>query len=376
MSSSAMKAPSASSATPNVHGRLLDHLAAVPDPRDPRGVRYPLAGLLAVVVAAVATGAKSFAAIGGWAATLSAPDLAGFGLRDAPDESNLRKLFARLNVAALDLQLARYTFTRTAHIAGRRVIAVDGKTVRGARSANTTAPHLVSALDHTEGVVLGQLAISAKSNEIPAVRDLIRGFVPEEIAGAVFTIDAMHTQHDTAQTVLDAGADYVFTVKGNQPKLKAQLKDLPWGKLESSSSVETGHGRHTRWTIKVIQCPNWIHFPGATQVAQLGRTSTKDGKKTVEVVYLITSDHGVSPALLADWVRGHWGIENRLHWVRDVTFDEDNSRVRTGNSPHAMASIRNITISLLRLGGATNIAAATRQRSYDPPGTVKWLLAC
>jgi predicted transposase YbfD/YdcC len=209
--------------------------------------------------------------------------------------------------------------------------AVDGKTVRGAKDKGGKPPHLVAALAHGIGAVLGQVAADEKSNEIPAVRELLKAFA--SLACAVVTIDAMHTQHDTAQVILGRGADYVMTVKGNMPTLYRQLKKLPWTRIPSVSSVSTGHGRRARRTIKVALAPAWIGFDGAAQVAQLRRTVTKKGKKTVEVVYLITSDRAAGPEALAAWVRGHWHIENKLHWVRDVTYQEDKSLVRTGNAP-------------------------------------------
>jgi predicted transposase YbfD/YdcC len=356
-------------------------LARVPDPRDPRGLRYPLAGMLAVAVSAVLTGARSFAAIGEWAAELTGETLAMLGLADGPEESTLRKLFARLDAAALDRQLGVFAWTRTGDVQGRRVIAIDGKTVRGARSATRQAPHLVAALDHRVGVVLGQKAVDAKSNEIPAVRELLAGFDPADLHGCVITADAMHTQADTANAILDAGADYVFTVKANQPGLLARLKALPWREVPADtghSVTSRGHGRRVTRTIKVIDAPAWTGFIGAAQVAQLRRTVTKKGKKTIEVVYLITSASfaDAPPAVLAGWVQGHWTIENRLHWTRDVTYDEDRSTVRTGHAPHVMASLRNTAITLLRLDGWTNIAAAHRHHARNPDRAITCLLTC
>ena len=356
---------------------LLSVLGRVPDPRDPRGVRYRLASVLAVATCAVLAGARSFAAIGEWAADLAPGQLDRIGLDKAPVESTMRKLFARLDAAALDRQLAVLAWCRTRQTAGRRVIAIDGKTVRGARTADAVAPHLVAALDHATGVVLGQNQVAAKSNEIPAVRDLLTGFDPADLRECVITVDAMHTQHDTAKAITDAGADYVFTVKNNQPNLRKALKALPWaGVPVGARSTEHGHGRRVTRSIKVLQVPDlpgWPEFPGAVQVAQLRRTDTsKDtsGKKTttVEVVYLITSaPHTTAPpAVLAAWTQGHWGIENRVHWVRDVTFDEDRSQVRTGNAPHVMAALRNTAINLLRLAGWTNIAQALRHHARHP----------
>ncbi len=157
------------------------------------------------------------------------------------------------------------------------------------------------------------------------------------------------------------------------PTLYKRLKKLPWAAVPAFSAVSTDHGRRTRRTIKVALVPAWIEFAGAAQVAQLRRTVTRNGKKTVEVVYLITSDRNADPATLAAWVRGHWEIENRLHWVRDVTYQEDKSLVRTGNAPRVMASLRSLAISLLRIDGHANIAAANRHHARDPQRTLKLL---
>ena len=139
--------------------------------------------------------------------------------------------------------------------------------------------------------------------------------------------------------------------------------------------MSTDHGRRARRTIKAALAPSWIEFDGAAQVAQVRRTVTKKGKKTVEVVYLITSDRMADPATLAAWVRGHWHIENKLHWVRDVTYQEDKSLVRTGNAPRVMAALRSLAISILRLDGHPNIAAANRHHARDPQRTLKLLQA-
>ena len=269
--------------------------------------------------------------------------------------------------------LGAWLHTRAVRAGGRLVIAIDGKTVRGAKSKGGRAPHLVAALAHGIGAVLGQVAVDEKSNEIPAVRELLKAFA--DVAGAVFTIDAMHTQTDTAKVILARRADYVMTVKANVPTLYTQLKKLPWAAIPAVSSVGKDHGRQARRTIKAALAPAWIGFDGAAQVAQLRRTVTQNGKKTVEVVYLITSDKDVDPATLAAWVRSHWKIENCLHWVRDVTYLEDKSLVRTGNAPRVMASLRSLAISLLRLDGQDNIAAANRHHLRDPQRTLKLLQA-
>jgi predicted transposase YbfD/YdcC len=318
---------------------LLDLLAQVPDPRKKRGRRHALAGLLAVGIAAVIAGSRSFAAIGQWAGDAGPDVLAALGADRGPaEESTYRRAFALVSADVLDRVLGGWLWTRAVQAGGRLVIAIDGKTVRGARNKAGKAPHLVAALAHGIGAVLGQVAVDEKSNEIPAVRDLLKAFA--SLASAVITIDAMHTQHDTAQVILARGADYVMTVKANMPTLYQQLRKLPWTAVPSVSAVSTDHGRRARRTIKAVLAPAWIEFEGAAQVAQLRRTVTKKGRKTVEVVYLITSDRDADPVTLAAWVRSHWEIENCLHWVRDVTYLEDKSLVRTGNAPRVMASLR------------------------------------
>jgi len=308
---------------------LLDLLAQVPDSRKRRGRRHALAGLLAVGIAAVIAGSRSFAAIGQWAADAGPETLAVLGAARGPaEESTFRRAFALVSADVLDRVLGAWLWTRAVQAGGRLVIAIDGKTVRGAKSKDGKAPHLVAALAHGIGTVLGQVAVDEKSNEIPAVRELLKAFT--DLAGAVVTIDAMHTQHDTAQVLLGRGAGYVMTVKANMPTLYRQLKKLPWAAVPAVSAVSTDHGRRARRTIKAALAPAWIEFDGAAQVAQLRRTVTVNGKKTVEVVYLITSDRSADPATLAAWVRSHWEIENRLHQVSKTLRRSATSRPRCG----------------------------------------------
>ncbi len=169
---------------------LLELLASVPDPRRARGIRHALPGILAVGLAAVLAGARSFAAIGQWVADADADLLAALGVRRGrgPSESAIRRAFARLDAARLEAILAAWVWTRTVVVDQRRVIAIDGKTVRGARTGERAAPHLVAAFDHGSGAVLGQLAVTAKSNEIPAVRILLAGF---DLTGVTVTVDAL-----------------------------------------------------------------------------------------------------------------------------------------------------------------------------------------
>jgi len=376
MSSSPVAAPPVESVG-LVRPGLLELFEQVADPRARRGVRHRFAGLLAVALAAVLAGARSFVAIGEWVADAEAGVLVRLGVTVGrrPCEATIRRALARLDADALDAVLGAWMRTKVAIAGGRRVIAIDGKTVRGARAAGNLAPHLVAALDHRLGVVLGQVQVALKSNEILALRTLLEAF---DLVSVVVTADAMHTQTDTATYITGRSGHYVFTVKGNQPSLFARCKKLPWAKIRAASTLDVGHGRRVRRTIKVAAAPAVLNFPGAVQVAQLRRTRTIAGKKTVEVVYVITSmtSTEATPAQIATWVQGHWGIENKLHWVRDVVYDEDRSTVRTGNAPRVMATLRSTAISILRLTGTTDIARATRHQARDANRPAELILTC
>ena len=179
---------------------LLDLLAQIPDPRRRRERRHPLAGLLAVGIAAVIAGSRSFAAIGQWAADAGPDVLAGLGaMRGAAEESTFRRAFALLDPARLDQALGAWLYTRAVQVSGRLVIAIDGKAVRGAKDKSGKAPHLVAALAHGIGAVLGQAAVETKSNEIPAVRDLLKAFA--SLAGAVITIEALSGHRHKASLI-------------------------------------------------------------------------------------------------------------------------------------------------------------------------------
>jgi predicted transposase YbfD/YdcC len=356
---------------------LLELLAAVPDPRKRRGVRHGLAGVLAVALSAVVAGAKSFVAIAEWAADASPQALAQLGVAGAvPSESTIRRCLQRLAPDRFDALIGAWMWLRTATVGTRRVIAFDGKTLRGARDAAGNLVHLLAGLCQRSGTVLAQLAVGAKTNEIPLLTTLLATL---DISGAVITADALHCQRDTATYIIGRGGHYIFTVKDNQPTLRKRLKTLPWKQIPVlDTSTEHGHGRTSTRALKATEITTGIGFPGAVQVLQLTRTIThrKTSKSHTEVVYAVTSLSiaDAKPTQIAAWLRGHWAIENRLHWVRDVTLDEDRSQVRTGSGPQVMATLRNTAVSILRLTGHTNIAAALRHHSRNPLRPVNLLL--
>jgi predicted transposase YbfD/YdcC len=245
------------------------------------------------------------------------------------------------------------------------VLAVDGKTLRGsARDGHQV--HLLAALDHHDGAVLAQRDVPADTNEIALFGPLLAGLDP---AGVVVTADALHTQRDHASFLIDRGADYLLVVKANQPALHAQLAGLPWRQIPVMDRTrEHAHGRIEIRTLKVAAVAG-LCFPHAAQAIQVIRRVRAPGSRWRTVtVYAVTSLAlgTASPAQLAGWLRGHWKIENRLHWVRDVTFGEDASHARTGSLPRVMASLRNLAIGALRLAGHPNLAAALRQTGRDP----------
>lgn len=358
---------------------LLSLLAQVADPRNRRGVRHTVTSVIAVALAATLAGARSFTAIAEWAADAPAEALAHVGVRRRPpSEATIRRLLTRLPADTFDTVVGAWMWVRTSTVGGRRVIAFDGKTLRGARDAAGNLVHLLAGLCQRTGVVIGQVAVGAKTNEIPMLADLLKVL---DIKDAVVTADAMHCQRETAQTIRERGGHYILTVKGNQPNLRKRVKALPWKDIPSLAvSREHGHGRAETRTLKATELSSGIGFPGAAQVLRLTRTRTvrTTGKRTRETVYAITSltVADASPEQIAAWLRGHWVIENRLHWVRDVDYDEDRSQVHTGSGPQVMATLRNTAIGLLRLAGHTNIATALRHHARDFNRPLELLLTC
>lgn len=366
--SSLLKVVAGRSAAPDRPG-LVEALSGVPDPRDPRGIRYPLPPVLAVAAAAVLTGARSFDAISEWAHDVPYAVRARLGLdATVPDEATFRRILEAVDDAVFTSAVATWLGNRAGRRAGRRLIAVDGKTTRGARIEDVTTPHLLAALEHTTGVVLGQVQVDGKSNEITSFQPLLD---PIDLSNAVVTADALHTQNGHAEYLHERRADWIFTVKGNRPKLLTELTGLPWKEVAvAASSNEKAHGRLEQRSLKVVTVSRGISFPHAAQAIQLVRR-TRRGKGTrwhTEVVYAITSftAERIQGSELLSILRRHWAIENELHWIRDVTFGEDASRVRTGHGPAMMAALRNLAISLAHLTGADNIAAWTRSNSRNP----------
>jgi predicted transposase YbfD/YdcC len=378
-------------------GNLLDCFAGVPDPRDRRGIRHALPTILGLCTAAALSGEVTLAEITQWIQTAPADLLAAMGCwRDRrgrpqpPHPDTVERVFDALGAQGLADHAAAFLAERAgiapigAPVDGPVLlpaIAVDGKAMRGALDADGAIPYLLAAATHTDTTVIAERLVGAKSNEVPQFQPLLRGL---PVGGWVFTMDAGHTVRSHARFVTEELlGHYVMIVKENTPGLFARLDALDWAAVPvAHTSVDIGHGRRERRTIRVLTAPANVAFPHAAQVFLIERYTTRTVRKRVKgsrkrkkvqvhtavAVLGVTSlsDREAAPVHLATYVRGHWAIENKIHWVRDVTFGEDASQVRTGSRPRVMATIRNLVIGLIRQAGYTKIAATIRRVRNDP----------
>jgi predicted transposase YbfD/YdcC len=353
---------------------LLAYLATIPDPRAPRGHRHPLIAILAMAAAAVLAGARSMTAIAEWAADTPQSVRAALGARrESPDhysvpaETTIRRALGRLDPQALATAIGAWLGDRDRPQQRRQAIAVDGKTLRGAKRDGRQV-HLLAAMDHTTRTVLAQRQVDGAPGEVPAFQPLLNGL---DLAGAVITADALHTHADAAEfLVTGKQAHYLFVVKANQPTLLERCAALAWHNVPVADRTrDRGHGRIEIRTLKAVSVRHF-GFPHAAQVLQVTRKvcDLATRKWHTVVVYAITSlsFQQARPARLADLIRRHWSIENGLHWVRDVTSGEDASQLRTGTAPQVMSSLRNLAIGVLSRAGPVNLAAALRRHARDP----------
>ena len=359
---------------------LQDALAEMTDFRQASGRRHPLVPVLLLCCVAVLCGARSQQAIVDWGVNYGAVWRARLGLTRAqgPSQSTLCRILQGLDYLLLEQLLGRWAEqvmaafgTPAGDLEG---VAVDGKTLRGSAKQGTAQSHLLSLLAHRLGVVLRQLGVTNKSHELGAVTPLVEGLV---LSGLVVTLDALHTRAELAQEIVEAGGDYLMVVKGNQPSLQEDIAlvfaeaELLAETITEAVTTDAHGGRiETRQLRAATALSDYLAWPGHAQVLEMKRLvrNKKSGKERAEVVYGITSlgpQRATAAQLMKLW-REHWHIENKLHWVRDVTFDEDRSQARAGHTPQVMAAIRNTAIGLLRVLGATNIAGACRHYAAQP----------
>jgi predicted transposase YbfD/YdcC len=326
-------------------------LECVADPRVNRNRRHKLVDILVIALCGFLAGCE------GWV------DVELFGIskrkwlekflelpNGIPSHDTFGRVFALLDPQQLARVLRQFVQTVVGSLHGEAV-AIDGKTLAGSGESTTgkKALHLVSAWATQHGVSLGQVATADHSNEITAIPVLLQLL---DVRGATVTIDAMGCQKAIARQVRDQGADYVLAVKGNQKNLAEAVQfqlgrsKVPRSKLRTR---EKNHGREEQRTYTAMAAPLAVscHWPDAQSIVRVCRESTEQGKKTKEVRDFISS---LPPKVerLASLIRGHWGIENRLHWSLDVTFNEDQSRIRQGHAAENAGLLRRLALSILK----------------------------
>ena len=394
---------------------LFDHFAVLDDPRDQRWVEHPAAAVLTLCAAAVVAGMRSFTATAGWIA--DTPPRLLQRLYDrcgkpplTPSKTTIWQVITHTDAAAVDAAVGTWLAARAdiditidtldepdpqpdpqpnpqpkqccpVDTTGRQpdlqppraVLAVDGKRVRGAVDADGNAPHLLAAATHDHGLVLAQIDVHHKTNEIPMFAPLLDTI---NITGMLITADCLHTQRKHACYLHQRGADFAFCVKDNQPNLFTALDALPWTDVPVTHTTTTrGHGRIETRTLQIMPAPPDLPFPHVTQVFLVERqvsdlSSTPLSNVAILGVTSLNAARG-TPTLIAAAVRGQWRIEV-LHWIRDTIYREDDSQVRTKSGPRVMATLRNLAIGAIRLAGRNDIAEATRwaTRNMERPFTI------
>ena len=357
---------------------LLDHLATVKDTRQSWKVAYPLREVLFLVVCGTIASGDDYDDIVDWGeAHLSFLRRFSEFYHGIPCADWLRTVMNRLDP---DLFAACFS-SWVAECWPNRLdlVAIDGKTSRRShdRKRGQKALHLVSAFATTGRLVLGQEAVDEKSNEITAIPALLERI---NVEGALVSIDAMGCNATVAQSILDAGADYLLAVKDNQPTLHADIKSYfdtaPCGEIERGETLGKEHGRLEIRTHTVSHKVDWIaserSYPGAPRFAKLATIAMVEsrierGGKIESERRSYISSRALSAAAFAEAVRGHWAIENNLHWTLDVTFNEDQSRLRAGHGAKNMAVVRHFALNLVRHAPDKRSIKRRRKRAaYDP----------
>lgn len=358
---------------------LVQVFVEIPDFRQRQGKRYTLSAILALACAAILCGYRSYSAIAEWGRNYGAPLALALGFKQGqtPCAATLHTIFRHLDAAQFEAKLGQWAESvlqaRPAGADEPDGVAVDGKTQRGSVKQGAQGAHLLSAVSQRLGLTLAQQAIHDKSNELGQIQAVLDALL---LQGKVITADALHTQREVAQTIVEQGGDYLMIVKENQPQLHRDIETLfqepqvVAETLTQARTIESGHGRiEERCLTASAALVGYSDWPGHQQVFRLERTVTikKTGTQRYAVHYGITSlaPQRADAARLLRLARRHWRIE-ATHWIRDVTFDEDRSQVRCGHIAQVMAALRNVAIARLRLAGETNIAAACRRLAAQP----------
>jgi predicted transposase YbfD/YdcC len=351
--------------------RIHDHFAELTDPRR-RDVIYPLINIVTIAICAVICGADDFVSIAEFGCCRK-KWLSQFLDLSAgiPSHDRFNAIVGALNPAEFEKCLLNW-ITALHDVTGGQVIAIDGKTLRRSFDAasSKSAIHMVSAWATVNHISLGQVVVDAKSNEITAIPKLLQML---EISGCLVTIDAMGCQTEIAQAIIDAKADYVLAVKGNQPTLYEGIldhftehmeDDFAGVKVSRHATSEKGHGRKEKRTYYV--CPVPENLPDRERwpkLAAIGAafTDTMRGDKPTNEVRLYILSKKLSAKQFAAAARGHWGIENQLHWQLDVTFNEDQSRIRQGHADANFSLLRRTALSLLKNNRTSKVGVKNKR---------------
>ena len=355
---------------------FLRYFEGLPDPRQPGKVTYPLDEILLLCLVAVLAGADCFT------------EIALFGVKKleflrrfrpyrdgTPTHDHLGDILATLDSEAFQRCFVAWVAARTGLPEG--VIAIDGKTVRRSshKKAGKAAIHMVSAFAARQRLVLGQVKVAEKSNEIIAIPRLLEML---EIEGAVITIDAMGCQRGIAQKIVGKKADYILALKGNQSSLEEDVKVLVAeqkangfkdSKISRHRTIDADHGRIETRDITVIHDVAWLQkrhdWPGLKGVVMVESTREIGDKIETETRFYITSLVWLA-CLLGPMVRDHWAIENSLHWVLDMVFRDDECRVRTDHAPANFTTIKHMALNLIqRVKGKQSIRASRKVAAWD-----------
>ena len=374
-------------------GSLYDHLCDVTDCRHARGVRYSLVSILICVVLAKLAGEDHIAGIAHWVALRkdALATVLHWDVPRAPDRSTYSRILGKvINVDEFE-RVVREFFAGQPGAGKSTRVCVDGKTMRGTIPAGQShGQHLLGVFLPEEGWMVVQVEVGSKENEITAAPRVLSAL---DVRGKVVTGDAIFAQRALSVQIVEAGGDYLWTVKENQPQLYQDIATLferescvtgfaPARKdLRTIESVEKGHGRIERRTLTAsTELKGYIDWPFGEQVYRLERHVTRvaDGKITHNVTYGISSlTSGKADAKrLLDIKRGHWGIENGSHYRRDQTLREDWCHLRKGHAPRMMAAINNLILKLLLGHGVTNVPEARRQYAACWQDALPLLLRC
>lgn len=364
--------------TPIPPTSILHHFANISDPRVERSRRHKLIDIIALTICAVISNCDSYETIAAYGkdkinflkAFLELPN-------GIPSHDTFRRVLQLLRPEALRDCLLSWTAAIVETTAGQ-VIAIDGKTLCGSldRAAGKSGLHLVSAWASELNLTLGQIATDAKSNEITAIPKLLEIL---DLAGAIVTIDAMGCQTEIAAQICDQKADYVLQLKGNHPNFHQAVQDAFARQFEAELTQaevvpmsvfqfpeEKGHGRTENRTAYVMDVPedlagkeNWKNL----RKLILMHRERKVGDKTSEEFSYYLSSHDADAERFGQIIRLHWGIENALHWVLDVTFKEDASREKKGHGPNNMGLLRRLIVSLLKQEGSKDSLKIKRMRA-------------